>query len=531
MASLKVFEQKLNSIVNVFSKTKRTTVRMSKDVPTAAFDIVNDVFVYNEDFVTTTLYDYAKYRTGLDYYNSTEEIVLAYFLAGHELGHQYFTNVDQSKLIDPQELTRFVINIVEDSYIEHAWKAKHFSYSLEEFTSAMTMFREYSVQDHHCAEVDAEDVSIKSALFYLLYSSYHKTYPWSKEFLPKELVTYFKEIITMMDDVERFEHTIEFTKLLMEHFKDEQQQQEQQQQDGNASVGDGDEQVMKQIKEFLDQLDDKFNHELKEVQKGNLSPLDLIEQYSEDKINFFQPSDHRETQRYKSLMTSMANLFNKYRFRVKNDMSFNEKHGEIDMKNIPFSNIRTDFFMQTNEYKRDFDFEFVVAADFSGSMGSVHHEVSDITAAFTNACIASKIPITVYGFDHSTYLLVDKRNKSLQHNYNMIKSSYSEMGGSTDLLPAINNGLKQLKMSTHKDKIFIIITDGDTYNIRTITELVKQKHMGIHFVGISIEQGEYLFELLKDHKVLHYDDASQINRLPNDLIGHIYDTYMKGENI
>ena len=528
MASIKTFEQKLNTIINVFSKTKSTTVRKSKDISTAAFDVLNDVFLYNEDFVTQTVLDYAEW-TNAGHYTEYAQIVLAYFLAGHELGHQYFTKVDPSKFIEPHELTRFVINIVEDSYIEHAWVSKHFTHSLNEFSSAMRMFRKFSVQDKHCDEIDSQDASIKTSLFYLLYSSYHKTYPWSKEFLPKELVDYFNEIITMVDDDERFEHTIEFTKLLLEHFKDEQQQQPPE--DGEPTDGDADDQVTKQIKDFVEQLSGKFNHEMKEVQKGTLSPLDMIEQYSQDEINFFHPSEYLESQRYKSLLTSMTNLFNKYRFRVKNDMSFNEKHGEIDMKNIPFSNIRTDFFMQTNEYKRDFDFEFVVASDFSGSMEGVNKEVSDITAAFTNACVTSKIPITVYGFDGLTYLLVDIKNKSLKQNHNMIQSAYKQMGGSTDLLPSIKNGINKLKMSSHKDKIFIIITDGDTYNLNSITNLVSQKHLGIHFIGISIESGEYLFNLLNDHKVFHYDDSSQINRLPNDLIGHIYQTYMKGENI
>lgn len=528
MASIKLFERNLNTIINVFSKTKRTTVRMSKDIPTAAFDIINDVFLYNEEFVVQQINELEHYLYKESLYMFNADSLLAYFLAGHELGHQYFTKADPDKFIEPVDLTKFVINIVEDSYIEKAWKTKHFSEQLKVFNESMTIYRKFSVQDNKCLEIDQQDVSIKSALFYLLYSSYNTQFVWSKEFLPQYLIDYFNEVLTMVDDDERFEHTIEFTRLLLEHFKDNLDQQQQQSNDQGSEDGD---ELGQAIKEFMEELPEQYKSELKETLKGLLSPLDLVEDYSNDGINFFSPQEYSETQNYKSLFTSMSNLFNKYRFRVKNDTSYNEKRGDVDMKNIPFSNIRTDFFMQHNEYKRDFDFEFVVTSDFSGSMDSVETYVSDITAAFTNACVVSKIPITVYGFDGSSYLLADDKSKSLKHNYNMIKSAFKIMGGSTNLLPTIKNGINKLRKSNHKDKIFVIITDGETYNLSSIKELLRQKYTDIHFVGISIENGEYLINLLKEHKVFHYEDSFMLKTLPNDLIGYIYDTFMKGDNL
>ena len=515
--------------VNIFSKTKQTKFEFSNQVPTAAFDMVNDAFLINKDFFI----DVASRIAQVDLLRTPDQTAF-FFLLGHELGHQWWTVHDISKFKEPISFYKFVQNVVEDTYIEPAWYDLHRSRELYDMADAMRIGRAAMVPDEYCKQLEQQELTLEIRLQMLIAYSYNKDYQWSVEFLPQHLLDFFHETYIITDDQERFEKEIVFADMLIEYFG--QEEAEKNGQDGEPSDDPSD--IPADLKQKLQEAVDKLSPEFQPNEsfsdqkdmKGTIISKKDVETLSEHKMTVYSNTSSRNSSSmYDNLLINFSGTFNKYKFRTHNGMSYNERKGEVDMHNIPFSNVRTDFFKKQNNFKREFDLEFVLLFDYSGSMDSIKHIVSDIGASFSIACLKNHIPVSALAFTDETFLLFNNTFKNKDAIKNLFFNAVDDINGSTNFYHSLKYADQLLNRSLKKDKVIMILTDGDSDMGDQITELVdKTKHYIIP-IAIDIDQhGSQFEQIFNKYKRFHYHSHDFKTKLPNDIIKHLYDTFMKG---
>ena len=511
-------------IVNVFSKTKKTKFEFTDRVPTAAFDMVNDEFLINQSFFQ----DVVK-KVNKEYlYGNDANVISFYFLLGHELGHQWWTVHDMDRMKQPIDFYRFVQNVVEDTYIEPAWENLMSQYDINQMQYAMRIGRKVMVSDDYCKELELKELTIHTRLHMLIAYAYNKTYIWSVDFLPKELLDFFQQIIYITDDNLRLDKEIEFADMLLQYLDDTNQPQP-----NDPSSGEGEPSTEEIIKDVLDKISPHFkpNSDFSEQKtvEGTIISLKELEKIGIDKINYyFKSSNTPESDLYKTLLINFNGTFNKYKFRTFNGASFNERKGDLDIHNIPFSNVRTDFFKKQNNLKREFDLEFVLLFDYSGSMAYVKNTVSDIGASFSVACIQNKIPITSLVFTDQSTLLFNNTQRNKDYVRNVFGNSREEITGGTDMLYGLKYAVNLLSRSLKKDKVIVILTDGDTDNENYIKKIIDN-FKGV-IIPISIDQNNPLQfnRIFSNYDKFYYTTSEVPSKLPHELITYLYKKFMKG---
>lgn len=523
------------SFVNVFSKTKKTSFAFSDEVPTAAFDMKNDSFIINPTF-------YKDLSDKMNKYAYTPSEYPFYYLLGHELGHQWWTHFDPDRYPEPKRFFQFVQNVVEDTYIEFAWQMYTRQRQLQQMNQAMRFGRRAMCGPEYCQMLEEQELTLEVRLQMLIAYAYNPDYEWSVEFLPQHLLTFFDNTTIIIDDELRFEQEIEFAKALMNHFQDEAQNMQQPEQAGDSDQqadGESDSQqsVAKQLDKIIQNMPEQFQPQTFEEMKrndegGTIISAKELEEINSNGLNIYMNSSPRvASDNYMTLFNNFNAVFNKYKFRTFNSMSYNERKGELDLHNIPFSNVRLDIFKKQNKPKREFDLEFALLFDYSGSMDHLKHIVSDIGAALSVACIKNHIPITALAFSDENYLLFDKKNRNKEQVKNLFFNAAQDVDGGTDFLYSIKYVTNTLNRSLKKDKVIILITDGETYHEKEIAEYVKKSNHYILPIGIDIQGSSQQFDrIFSDNDRIYITTKEVKHKLPDIIISKVYKKFMKGSD-
>lgn len=518
------------SFVNVFSKTNKTSFAFTEEVPTAAFDMVNDRFIINPNF-------YQELTNKMNNNGYTPSEYPFYYLLGHELGHQWWTHFDLSRYPEPKRFYQFVQNVVEDTYIEFAWQLYTNQRQLSDMNRAMRFGRSVLCNYDYCDMLEKQELTLEVRLQMLIAHAYNPDYNWSVEFLPDHLLTFFHNITVITDDVLRFEQEIEFANALLKYFKDEAENMQQPQtsdQEGDSKQDS----IESQLDEIIQNMPEEFQSQTFEQMKNNdeggtIISVQQLEQINDNALNIYLNSSPTVvSDNYFTLFNNFNSVFNKYKFRTFNGMSYNERKGELDLHNIPFSNVRLDIFKKQNKPKREFDLELALLFDYSGSMHHLKPIVSDIGAALSVAAIKNHIPVTALAFSHQNWLLFDKTNRNKEQVRNLFFNASNDVDGGTDFLYSIKYITNLLNRSLKKDKVIILVTDGDTWHEKEINDLVKKSQHYILPIGIDLQGDSLQFDrIFSDNDRIYISSKEVKHKLPDIIISKIYKKFMKGEQM
>lgn len=160
------------------------------------------------------------------------------------------------------------------------------------------------------------------------------------------------------------------------------------------------------------------------------------------------------------------------------------RRGHLDSNRLARLAVNDQRIFQQHVQQRGLDTEIVILMDMSGSMTNSNKDVisSEALYAITHALNNIKgIRMAVYGFSGSYFIPIKEFNQPAHENMHL------ECMGGTYAGEASMMALSKFSWREGTRRIFIVMTDGDTYNRDLfIVALNRARKAGVEVVGIGI---------------------------------------------
>ena len=160
------------------------------------------------------------------------------------------------------------------------------------------------------------------------------------------------------------------------------------------------------------------------------------------------------------------------------------RRGRLDANRLARLAVNDQRIFQQRVQQRGLDTEIVILMDMSGSMSNQNKDVisSEALYAITHALNNIKgIRMAVYGFSGSYFIPIKEFNQPAHENMHL------ECTGGTYAGEASMMALSKFSWREGTRRIFIVMTDGDTYNYDLfIVALNRARKAGVEVVGIGI---------------------------------------------
>lgn len=160
------------------------------------------------------------------------------------------------------------------------------------------------------------------------------------------------------------------------------------------------------------------------------------------------------------------------------------RRGRLDANRLARLAVNDQRIFQQRVQQRVLDTEIVILMDMSGSMSGQDKDVisSEALYAVTHALHGVKgIRVAVYGFSHNDFISIKEFNQPVHGNMHL------ECVGGTYAGEASMMALSKFSWREGTRRIFIVMTDGDTYNRDLfIVALNRARKAGVEVVGIGI---------------------------------------------
>lgn len=160
------------------------------------------------------------------------------------------------------------------------------------------------------------------------------------------------------------------------------------------------------------------------------------------------------------------------------------RRGHLDSNRLARLTVNDQRIFQQRVQQRGLDTEIVILMDMSGSMSSQHKDVisSEALYAVTHALHGVKgIRVAVYGFSHNDFISIKEFNQPAHENMRLDCTGGTYAGEATML------ALSKFSWREGTRRIFIAMTDGDTYNPNLFDIALKRvRKAGVEVVGVGI---------------------------------------------
>lgn len=169
------------------------------------------------------------------------------------------------------------------------------------------------------------------------------------------------------------------------------------------------------------------------------------------------------------------------------------RRGHLDSNRLARLAVNDQRIFQQRVQQRGLDTEIVILMDMSGSMSSQNKNVisSEALYAVTHALHGVKgIRVAVYGFSHNDFISIKEFNQPAHENMRLVCAGGTYAGEATML------ALSKFSWREGTRRIFIAMTDGDTYNPNLFDIALKRaRKAGVEVVGVGIcdtSMGQYV---------------------------------------
>lgn len=160
------------------------------------------------------------------------------------------------------------------------------------------------------------------------------------------------------------------------------------------------------------------------------------------------------------------------------------RRGHLDSNRLARLAVNDQRIFQQRVQQRGLDTEIVILMDMSGSMSSQNKDVisSEALYAVTHALHGVKgIRVAVYGFSHNDFISIKEFNQPAHENMRLDCAGGTYAGEATML------ALSKFSWREGTRRIFIAMTDGDTYNPNLFDIALKRaRKAGVEVVGVGI---------------------------------------------
>ena len=160
------------------------------------------------------------------------------------------------------------------------------------------------------------------------------------------------------------------------------------------------------------------------------------------------------------------------------------RRGHLDSNRLARLAVNDQRIFQQRVQQRGFDTEIVILMDMSGSMSGQDKDVisSEALYAVTHALRGVKgIRVAVYGFSHNDFISIKEFNQPAHENMRLDCAGGTYAGEATML------ALSKFSWREGTRRIFIAMTDGDTYNPNLFDIALKRaRKAGVEVVGVGI---------------------------------------------
>ena len=160
------------------------------------------------------------------------------------------------------------------------------------------------------------------------------------------------------------------------------------------------------------------------------------------------------------------------------------RRGHLDANRLARLAVNDQRIFQQRVQQRGIDTEIVILMDMSGSMSSQNKDVisSEALYAVTHALHGVKgIRVAVYGFSHNDFISIKEFNQPAHENMRLDCVGGTYAGEATML------ALSKFSWREGTRRIFIAMTDGDTYNPNLFDIALKRaRKAGVEVVGVGI---------------------------------------------
>lgn len=171
------------------------------------------------------------------------------------------------------------------------------------------------------------------------------------------------------------------------------------------------------------------------------------------------------------------------------------RRGRLDANRLARLAVNDQRIFQQRVQQRGLDTEIVILMDMSGSMTNGNKDVisSEALYAITHALNNIKgIRMAVYGFSGACFISIKEFDQPVHGNMHL------ECTGGTYAGEASMMALSKFSWREGTRRIFIVITDGDTYNRELFTvALNRARKAGVEIVGVGVcddSMENYVFE-------------------------------------
>ena len=160
------------------------------------------------------------------------------------------------------------------------------------------------------------------------------------------------------------------------------------------------------------------------------------------------------------------------------------RRGHLDSNRLARLAVNDQRVFQQRVQQRGLDTEIVILMDMSGSMSGQDKDVisSEALYAVTHALRGVKgIRVAVYGFSHNDFIPIKEFNQPAHENMRLDCAGGTYAGEATML------ALSKFSWREGTRRIFIAMTDGDTYNPNLFDIALKRaRKAGVEVVGVGI---------------------------------------------
>lgn len=160
------------------------------------------------------------------------------------------------------------------------------------------------------------------------------------------------------------------------------------------------------------------------------------------------------------------------------------RRGHLDSNRLARLAVNDQRIFQQRVQQRGLDTEIVILMDMSGSMSGQSKDVisSEALYAVTHALHGVKgIRVAVYGFSHNDFISIKEFNQPAHENMRLDCAGGTYAGEATML------ALSKFSWREGTRRIFIAMTDGDTYNPNLFDIALKRaRKAGVEVVGVGI---------------------------------------------
>ena len=160
------------------------------------------------------------------------------------------------------------------------------------------------------------------------------------------------------------------------------------------------------------------------------------------------------------------------------------RRGHLDSNRLARLAVNDQRIFQQRVQQRGLDTEIVILMDMSGSMSGQDKDVisSEALYAVTHALHGVKgIRVAVYGFSHNDFISIKEFNQPAHENMRLDCAGGTYAGEATML------ALSKFSWREGTRRIFIAMTDGDTYNPNLFDIALKRaRKAGVEVVGVGI---------------------------------------------